>query len=435
MPQRYLIVAMTALASFWLYIDRVCFSTLARPIKEELLLPHAASPAAADSQMSYALGAFFLTYAIFQIPMGSLADRYGARKVLALSIAAWSFVTMVTGFVSGFAALLAIRLLLGVTEAGAYPAAAGLIKSWVAPGERGRSSAAVTLGGRLGGAVAPWLTATLAAALAGAGGLAWLAPGSATAWRGVFVIYGLCGLAVAALFWLIVRDRPAGTSSGAAATATDRGFVARLGILARTANMWNLGILQFCVNLGWAFIVTLLPTYLAEVFGTPLEKVGAMQSTALAIGCVGMLFGGGFTDFMLHRLGPRLGRSVPIGLSLAGCAVAFFAVPTLPSAWLVIVALGAMAFCVDMHNPPLWSFVQDIGGSYVGTALGWGNLWGNLGAALSPILLTELRRQGGWNTAFICCGCACVLGAICGFMLDATRPVEPEAAPANTAHT
>ncbi|HEY1186946.1 MAG TPA: MFS transporter, partial [Gemmata sp.] len=263
MPQRYLIVAVTAVAALWMYIDRVCFSTLAEPMKRELLLPLAPEPTEADTlsedeiatakkkkwgddppagaelapedvtaakkkkwtdkRMSFALGAFFLTYALFQIPMGNLADRYGARAVLALSIAAWSAVTMLTGFVGGFVALLGIRLLLGVTEAGAYPAAAGLVKRWAKPNERGRFSATVALGGRIGGASAPWLTAALAAALAGVAVVEWavtpttaaLGPGDqATNWRGVFAVYGLCGLAVAALFWVFVRDTPPGAPEG-----------------------------------------------------------------------------------------------------------------------------------------------------------------------------------------------------------------------------
>ena len=52
-------------------------------------------------------------------------------------------------------------------------------------------------------------------------------------------------------------------------------------------------------------------------------------------------------------------------------------------------------------------------------------MWGNLGAACSPILLTQIRLAAGWNTAFICCGVAFLLAAICGFLLDATKPVDP----------
>ena len=188
MSKRYLIVGITAVAALWLYIDRVCFSTLADPMQKDLGL--------SDAEKDFALSAFFWTYALFQIPIGSLADRFGARAVLSVAITAWSLVTLTTGFAQSFFALVAIRLMLGITESGAYPAAAGLIKSWARPGERGRFSSWVALGGRFGGAGAPWLTATLASALLGVGFAGWFNP-SGVNWRGVFVLYGLCGLVVA----------------------------------------------------------------------------------------------------------------------------------------------------------------------------------------------------------------------------------------------
>jgi MFS family permease len=491
MPQRYVIVVITAVAALWLYIDRVCFSTLATPMKMELLLPQAPEPQEgdqltdkeieaakkkkrdenpalgpdveltpeeivaakkkkwADRWMARALGAFFLTYALFQIPMGNLADRYGARKVLALSIVAWSLVTMATGFVWGLVSLYAIRLLLGITEAGAYPAAAGLVKRWAPPEERGTCSSIVALGGRLGGAIAPWLTAALATALIGVAVVEWVitptpaAPGpdgkAPENWRGVFVVYGFCGLAVAGLFWLVVRDRPPSPVVGlqpepaketSEPAKPELPFVRRVAILARSRNMWLYGAMQFLGGgLGWTFIVTLLPTYLNAVFGTPLKDVGPLQSTALAIGIVGMVLGGVFTDWLRARLGPRLGRTIPISGTLLCCAVAFFVIPTLPTAWAVIIALGAMAFFVDLHNPSVWSFAQDVGGKNVGAALGWGNMWGNIGAAFSPMVINEIQSAHGWNTAFVCCGVAFVAAATCGFLLDATKPVDPEPEP------
>src|SRR5436190_19528394 len=110
MPQRYLIVGITAFAALWLYIDRVCVSTLADDVQKDLGL------SAAEKELM--LGAFFFTYALFQIPMGSLADRFGARRVLAVSIAACSLVTAATVFVCGFVALAGVRLMLGVIAAG-----------------------------------------------------------------------------------------------------------------------------------------------------------------------------------------------------------------------------------------------------------------------------------------------------------------------------
>ena len=441
MPQRYVIVGITAVAALWMYIDRVCFSTLADPIKTDLGLT--------PEQRGDILGAFFLTYALFQIPMGSLADRFGPRLVLALSIAAWSVVTAATGFVGGFVGLLVVRLMLGVTEAGAYPAAAGLVKSWARPQERGRFSSVVALGGRIGGASAPTLTAWLAVALIGVGFAAGAADNpSGVNWRGVFVVYGLCGLVVAGLFWLIVRDRPPGGSPSADTIPAPADaaewhalppgpagpppppltFLQRLGVLARSRNMCLFGAVQFGTNLGWAFVVTLLPTYLNEVFGVPLEKRGEMQSVVLYVGCAGMVVGGFVTDGLRQRLGPRLGRSLPVGVTLAGCAVALALAPALPSVWAVIVALGVMAFLVDLGNPSIWSFAQDVGGRNVGTALGWGNMWGNLGAAVSPVLLSRVAKAAGWDTAFAVCAGAFAAAAVCGLMLDATKPVEPEPA-------
>ncbi|QEG32180.1 putative sulfoacetate transporter SauU [Gemmata obscuriglobus] len=480
MPQRYLIVAVTAVAAFWMYIDRVCFSTLAAPMERELLLPLAPEPTDADTlsnddiaaakkkkfgpnppagaelspedvvaakkkkwadkRLADILGAFFLTYALFQIPMGSLADRYGARAVLTVSIAAWSVVTMLTGFVGGAVALVGIRLLLGVTESGAYPAAAGLVKRWARPEERGRFSSVVAFGGRIGGVVAPWLTAVLAAALAGVALVEWAITPSPAAldaneapvnWRGVFVVYGLCGVVVALLFWLIVRDNPPGAPAPAREGGNDPAklsLVTRFAALARSRNMWLFGAMQFGMNLGWAFLVTLLPKYLEKVHDTPLDQAGRMQTVALGIGCLGMIFGGVFTDFTRRWLGPKAGRAVPIGAALSGCAVAFLLIPHLPDAWTVVIALGVMAFLVDMHNPTIWSFAQDVGGKNVGAALGWGNMWGNLGAAFSARVLVELQHATSWNTAFTCLAGAFAASAVCGFLLDATKPVEEPAA-------
>jgi ACS family glucarate transporter-like MFS transporter len=326
----------------------------------------------------------------------------------------------------------------------------------------------VALGGRIGGASAPALTATLAAMLIGVGvvesiytplppviPLAADEPVRAN-WRGVFVIYGLCGLLVAAFFWLVIRDRPTKSNQPDQSDETTenldesesnqklheewhalppapsstpsplaKDFLAKIVLLARSPNMWFFGGVQFGVNLGWVFLITLLPTYLNAVFQIPLDERGSMQSVALTTGCCGMFFGGFVTDLLRKWLGPRYGRSIPIGITLGGCAVVFFVAPILPTAWTVVVALGVMAFFVDLHNPSIWSFAQDVGGKNVGAALGWGNMWGNLGAALSPVLLTAIGKAAGWNVVFLFCGISFTFAATCGLMLDATKPVDP----------
>jgi len=88
-------------------------------------------------------------------------------------------------------------------------------------------------------------------------------------WRGVFLIYGLCGLIAAALFWLIVRDRPPGSSNlwgGNSDTSSRFGIVhPQLGVLARSRNMWLCGAAQFGVNIGWVFVINAFTHYLNTV--------------------------------------------------------------------------------------------------------------------------------------------------------------------------
>lgn len=430
---RYNIVAITFIAAMWMYIDRVCFSTMADPIQTDLGLT--------DREKSRILGAFFFTYALFQIPMGTLADTYGARTVLAVSIAAWSGVTAITGFAESFLSLVGIRLLLGITEAGAYPAAAGLVKRWARPDERGKFSSWVALGGRVGGAAAPSLTAWLALTLAGVVLGSWAMGPSGTNWRVVFALYGVCGLIVAVAFWLVVRDHPPGgvplqpsTPSGTVNTQTptvltttsDRPrwitvFV-QLWQIVITPRMWYFGTLQFCNNVSWAFLITLLPSYLKER-EVPLDSRGNIQTLVLFVGCVGMLIGGFVTDIIYRKIGTRWGRSLPIMSVMTGCTLMCTIMALTPPLWLAVVALAFMAFCQDLGIPSVWAYAQDVAGKNVGAVLGFGNMLGNFGAALSPILLTEIQLEGGWSAAFGTCAAAYLISVFCGFTLDASKPI------------
>lgn len=430
--QRYVIVGITSMAALWMYIDRVCLSTLADKIQKDLIFD--------DDQKAVMLGAFFFAYALFQLPTGSLADRFGQRVVLTACIAGWSIVTAMTGFVQGFVGLLIVRLLLGAAEAGAYPAAAGLVKNWAAPTERGRFSSFVALGGRGGGAVAPFITAVLAILFVSWGPSYWTVETTTKVvvagveqervevlnWRAVFVFFGICGLVVAALFWFMVRNHPPDYVPPQRTTAAAVPFSARLRRLIYNRNMTFFAVVQLCTNVGWAPLVTLLPSYLNEQFQTPLKEIGAMQSTALTIGCFGMVLGGFVTDYLRGRLGPRWGRSLPISLAMAGCVVCFLLVPQMPTAWMAIIVLGTMAFLVDLSNPSIWAFAQDVGGKTVGAALGWGNMWGNLGAAASPFLLTRVKTEFGWNAAFLICAACFAVAALAGFLLNASRTLDDQ---------
>lgn len=421
MRNRYLIVGVTAVAGLLLYIDRVCISILADPIQMDLDL--------APQEKELVLSAFFFTYALFQIPIGSLADKFGPRIVLTASIVAWSVVTALTGLAWSFGSLLVLRLMLGFTESGAYPAAAALVKQWARPEERGRFNSIVLFGGRIGGAFAPALTTTVGRSLVGVG-VAGVALGeSAVNWRGVFVLYGVCGLGVALLFWIFVRDRMHAEPdcSTVPMAGPPNSFRGMLKVVGGNRRMWYFGALQVCINVPWAFLVTLLPTYLKDA-NVDIGLRGNIQTGILLAGPVGLLLGGLLTDAVGRWLGPRWGRCAVATTMFAFCGLMTALASTSPGLWIEVAALAIASLCLDLSLPSLWAYAQDVGGRNAGAVFGFGNMLGNFGAALSPLLLGAVSRAGGWEGAFAVCALFYFTAALFGLVLDASKPLDSEVA-------
>ncbi len=172
-PTRYKLIAVTFSLSMLLYIDRVAISTARNPVSQAFGLT--------DTQFGWVLSAFALGYALFQTPAGALADRYGARLVLAFVVALWSVFTALTGLAWSFASLLLFRFLFGAAEAGAYPTCARAFYAWLPPAERGLAQGINFSGSRFGAAFAlpavAWLVVTagwrVAFMILGAFGVVW----------------------------------------------------------------------------------------------------------------------------------------------------------------------------------------------------------------------------------------------------------------------
>src|SRR4051794_16278282 len=143
------------------------------------------------------LAAFFASYAVFQLPIGHLVDRVGARVMFAVAGLWWSVFTAATALVNSVVALLVCRLALGVGESGGYPASAKAVSEWFPVRERAFATSIYDSGARAGTALAlPVVTALIA----------WLG------WRASFAITGVLGLmwVVAwALFYRSPREHPA----------------------------------------------------------------------------------------------------------------------------------------------------------------------------------------------------------------------------------
>src|SRR4029079_15772120 len=147
------------------------------------------------ASMAWVFNAFMLAYCLFEVPTGHWGDRFGSRGAITSTVIWWSIFTALTGAAFGFYWLVIFRFLFGAGEAGAFPNAARVVTRWFAPGERGLARGAITMTSLLGGAISPPLAAALIRSVG---------------WRWTFGVFGLLGLAWAAVFYWKFRDDPPG---------------------------------------------------------------------------------------------------------------------------------------------------------------------------------------------------------------------------------
>ena len=432
---RFRMIFLAMLVAVLLYLDRICLSTAAEAVMKDLLI--------SQTGLDWLLAAFFWAYALGQLPAGWLGDRYGARWMLSAFIVLWSLSTGLMGVANGWFALFFLRLCCGLFEAGAYPVAAGIVSRWMPIGSRGIASSIVAVGGRLGGALAPVLTIQLMLWWTLGDGW-WSAPSDSvaavTSWRPVMVLYGAIGIVIAMVFLWLFRDSPEQHPSVNPAerkwiqvgqfvngVPTDRPAIPFRAMLL-SIPLWLNCFVQFASNMGWAFLVTKMPQYLKDVHGSSQSSQGWLVSLPLLAGIFGLLLGGVFTDAMTRSLGLRWGRAIAMCASRIFVAMGFLGCSFVTDSLQATLCLAVVGFATDLGISACWSYAQDVGGKNVGSVLGWSNMWGNFGAALSPVILGGIvgyfaEAGTGWTMAFVGCAILNVVAGVAAIGVSASKPL------------
>lgn len=427
--QRYAVATVLTLTACLLYLDRYAVTILRPSIRADLNMT--------QLQFSWFESLFFWSYALCQIPAGWLSDRLGPRRVLTLYIVGWSIVTGLMGVVSTVWGMLLLRVLCGIAQAGAYPVCSGMIRVWFPVEQRGFVSSVVALGGRSGAVLAPVLTAAL---------LTHLGMG----WQAVLVSYGLAGVVVAIACYAVCRDKPdqpiaqpsllfEPTGEGTSVSAVSAVLAPfPWGAALRSLSLWGNSLLQFFTNIGWLFVVSLLPRYLGEIHKIPIVEQAMMTALPTIAGIVGMFGGGWLTDMATRHFGLKWARRLPVMITRFGAATGFLLCllpgilyPSLPASpwlpWMVIAALSFATFCSDLGIPAIWAYAQDVGGPYTASIMGWANMFGNLGAAVAPLLyalvLGETPGVKEWNMLFLVCALMFTFAGISSLALDSTKAI------------
>jgi ACS family glucarate transporter-like MFS transporter len=409
-------LAMIAIA----YLDRVCISIAAPAIKLDLSLT--------DTQMGLVFSAFTLSYALFEIPSGWFADRFGARAALTRIVVWWSAMTVATGFTSGFASLFTVRLLFGIGEAGAFPASARVYTHWLPARLRGRLFGLLIMAAALAGA----LTQPLVVALV-----------SRLGWRPTFAVFGAIGFVWAAAWWIWFRDDPrehAGVNAaeraliheGGAAMTGDGHAPVPWRTLARNRPLIALCAMYFGAIYGWYFYLTWLPTYLLRARGFDLAEVGWLSALPLLAIAAGVYLGGWICDRLTPAFGLRVAARTPAlcGFPLAAASAAGAALATDPiHAALLLAAAAGLA---GLGVAPAWALCVEIGGKHAGVVTGAMNMFGNLGGTLSPVVVgLSIDRLGSWNAPLFSIAALYLVSAACWLAVD---PAEKIGAEENSRH-
>ncbi len=409
---RYGVVGFALSLAVLSYIQRVAISQAATPIAVELHL--------GKQQMGAVLGAFGLSYALFEIPMGVLGDKLGVRRVLARIVIAWSFFTALTGVAWSATSLWIIRFLFGAGEAGCFPNLTRMLSQWLPRGERIRAQALMWASTRWGGAVTPPL-ALLGINLFG--------------WRWSFVAFALLGVAWCAAFLARFREHPAehpGLNAGeralleqSRALVTEHGGDRWLDILARPKTIM-LMVQYFCWSYVWYFFVTWLPTYLREAHGQSAADTAGLAVLPLLCGGFGSLISG-----LLPLSVPR--RLVAVGAFTAVSALLLL-VPHVHSVSWVVAMMALVSFSGDLTVPISWNSCVEVGKNYTATVSAAMNMFANLSGFVAPLVAGVMLEHNGndWNAVLRLMAGVAAVGAVLWLFFDPTgerMEARPSTAP------
>ena len=367
--RRYMVVGALFILSLITYIDRAAISSAKGPMASELSLT--------DTEMGAVFSAFALGYAAAQMPSGWLADRLGPRRALAIVVVLWSLLTALTGAMSRFSPLLAVRFLFGVAEAGAFPGSARVFYNWLPAAERGIANGILFSGALLGGAVAFPL-------------YSWLLDNYS--WRGAFYILGVPGL-VWGVCWLIwFRDYPEETivhETTVAGRAQSVGAVLRSRVMLLAMLQYFAGNFTFYICISW------MHPHLISHYGLSQREAAGYAMVPLLCGAGSNWVAGLLVD-SLYKSGLRAwSRRIPgiAGFALATAGVLWVSVAD--SATSAIIGFAIATFGVEMTISPSWAFCLDIGGKSSGTVSAAMNMAGNFGGFVSTNAFPLLRGLTG----------------------------------------
>ena len=416
---RYRALAWLTLAAALSYLCRNAVGVAESTIREDLGLTL--------EQSGWFMGAFFWTYALFQVPSGWFAERWGTRIALSSFALGWSIAAFGIGIAPGFWLLIVAQLIMGIAQAGIFPASCNSVGHWMPLARRSLACGILAAGMQVGAIMASGLTGLLLMAID---------------WRLVFVLFAVPGILWAVSFFYRFRDNPAATetvnASELAWIRADRDGNApvqpgtaipqeSLWKIAKRPAMWFLCGQQVCRAAGYMFFASWFPTFLQQTRGVSIADSGYQQGLVLAGTLGGSILGGMLVDRIWRQTKSlRLSRSGVGAAALGICGLLILAAWFVQSVALAVTLLAVGAMFAALAGPCAFAATIDIGGVRVPQVFGLMNMCGNLAAAACPVLVGILFQwTANWNLVLLLFAGVYLTGAVCWvFVNPSPRPSQ-----------
>jgi sugar phosphate permease len=431
---RWLICGLACVTSLLLYLHRYSWGIVRPAFRVE-------NPELSEKEMGWIDGVFFASYAVGQIPGGLVGDRFGPRGTLTLMALVWSLTAAGVSWTTGLWGALAARSVFGLAQAGVYPVLNRMTRSWFPLTSRTSVQGAVSAMGRVGGAFAPIIIATLLMDRVG------------LSWQTTLLVISAPGIVLAIVLWCTVRDNPRehpwtnqaerDLVEGKSATEPDNtAFQAGMPPLAAdsiregppparpvlhltAASLFSLAMMLLYIAFSTfqdQFYVNLLPSFLMEAHGFDLGQTGLYTALPLLGGAAGGIIGGMLNDLLIRSWGNRrwarslvalTGKSVAAGMVLVSLQMA--------DGRAALLALVAARVFSDWSMPTQWAAITDMGGRAAATLFGIINTVGALGGSIAGPVFGILKASHGWDGVLVGVAVMCLLAATTWLFIDCTQ--------------
>jgi MFS family permease len=374
----------------------------------------------------FGAGVFFIAYAIFELPSNVMMEKFGAKIWLTRIMLSWGAVSFAMAFVNGPTMFYVLRFLLGMAEAGFFPAIIFYFAKWLPNSHRGRATALFVAGSSIAAAISGPLSGPLLSmhGLFGVRG-----------WQYLFGIEGLLTITVGIIAYFLIdshvkdarwlsdeekRDLTDAIAREEAEKAAKSGMAdgrSRWRMLLDPKLMLFVWI-YFAIQLSIYANTFWLPSIVRRIEGTNDITVGLLSSLPWICAIFAMYYS--------SKLGDKTGNRRPLLIAaLLTAAVGTF-LAAIATPWIALIFLCVAAMGFKSASPLFWSIPQStLHPMVLAAAIAVINSVGNLGGFVAPFsfgLIQEATGSVTWGL-YALAACSAIAAAT---VLLIRRPAESE---------